>query len=87
MQFTCPFAKSLNSNTERDRSRSQSYSVLVIHREEDMPTKEKIIPPSKEDLKEAGKELRKGSGPAGRVESDASVAKRQGAKRKGAKRK
>ncbi len=52
-----------------------------------MLKKEKIIPPSKEDLNEAGKELRKGSGPAGRVESEASVAKRQGAKRKGTKRK
>jgi hypothetical protein len=59
----------------------------MIYKEEDMLKKEKIIPPSKEDLNEAGKELRKGSGPAGRVESEASVAKRQGAKRKGTKRK
>jgi len=46
-----------------------------------MAKKERIIPPSKKDVRAASKELRGGSGPGGRVMSDQSVAKRQGAKR------
>jgi hypothetical protein len=44
--------------------------------------KERITPPSKKDLKAASKEMRKGSGPGGRVMADQSVAKKQGVKRK-----
>jgi hypothetical protein len=44
-------------------------------------SKERITPPSKKDLSAASKELRKGSGPGGRVMSDQSVAKKQGVKR------
>jgi hypothetical protein len=43
--------------------------------------KEKVIPPSKKDLGEAGKELRKGSGPGGRVLVEKRIAKQQGVKR------
>lgn len=43
--------------------------------------KERITPPSKKNDSQAGKELRKGSGTAGRVLSDASVAKKQGVTR------
>jgi hypothetical protein len=44
--------------------------------------KERIIPPSKKDVRAASKELRGGSGPGGRVMSDRSVAKKQGVTRK-----
>lgn len=44
--------------------------------------KERIIPPSKKDVREASKELRKGSGPGGRVMSEQRVAKHEGVKRK-----
>jgi hypothetical protein len=43
--------------------------------------KEKIIPPSKKTDTQASRELRQGSGPGGRVLSDAAAAKRQGVKR------
>jgi hypothetical protein len=43
--------------------------------------KERIIPPSKKTDTQASALLRKGSGPGGRVLSDASVAKKQGVKR------
>jgi hypothetical protein len=46
-----------------------------------MAKKERIIPPSKKDVSQSAKALPKGSGPAGRVMSDQSVAKRQGVKR------
>jgi hypothetical protein len=46
-----------------------------------MAKKERITPPSKKDLRAASKELRRGSGPGGRVMADQSVAKRQGVKR------
>lgn len=46
-----------------------------------MAKKEKIIPPSKKDIRAASKELRRGSGPGGRVMADQSVAKRQHVKR------
>lgn len=41
--------------------------------------KETIKPPTKKDTSAAGKALPKGSGPAGRVLADKSVAVRQGA--------
>jgi len=43
--------------------------------------KETIVPPSKADLKAAGKGLQKGDKPSGRTLADASVAKREGVKR------
>ena len=46
-----------------------------------MAKKERIIPPSKKDLSAASKELRRGSGPGGRVMADQAVAKKQGVKR------
>lgn len=47
-----------------------------------MVKKETIKPPSKKDLKDASKMLRKGHPSAGRVMSEAAVAKRQGVKRR-----
>jgi hypothetical protein len=47
-----------------------------------MAKKETIKPPTKKDLKDASKELRKGRPSGGRVMADASVAARQGVKRK-----
>jgi hypothetical protein len=47
--------------------------------------KERVVPPSKKTASQASGELRKGSGPGGRVLSDASAAKRQGVKRPGGK--
>ena len=47
-----------------------------------MPKKETITPPSKRDLRDASKELRKGHPSGGRTMADQSVAKREGAKRK-----
>lgn len=44
-------------------------------------SKERITPPSKKDLKDASKKLKKGSPAAGRVMAEASVAKKQGVKR------
>jgi hypothetical protein len=57
--------------------------VVRRHREATMAKsgKERIIPPSKKTDIQASKELRRGSGPGGRVMSDASVAKKQGVKR------
>jgi len=46
-----------------------------------MASKERITPPSKKDTTQASKLLRQGSGAGGRVMSDASTAKKQGAKR------
>lgn len=43
--------------------------------------KERITPPSKKDANAASKEMRRGSGPGGRVMADLSVAKKQGIKR------
>jgi hypothetical protein len=55
---------------------------LRLHRKGiDMSNKEKIVPPSKKDLKDASKEMKKGHGAGGRTMSDASVAKKQGATR------
>lgn len=39
-----------------------------------------IIPPSKKNLTEAAKDLRKGKGDGGRTMADASIAKKQDAK-------
>jgi len=50
-----------------------------------MASKERIIPPSRKDLSQASRLLKKGSGAGGRVLADASVAKREGAKRPGKK--
>jgi hypothetical protein len=47
-----------------------------------MAKKERITPPSKKDVRQAAKDMRRGSGPGGRVMADRSVAKRQGATRK-----
>lgn len=47
-----------------------------------MPKKETITPPSKKELRDASKELRKGHSSGGRTMADQSVAKREGAKRK-----
>ena len=44
--------------------------------------KERIVPPSKKDTSAASKELRRGSGPGGRVMADKAVAKKQGITRK-----
>jgi hypothetical protein len=44
--------------------------------------KERITPPSKKDVRQASKDMRKGSGPGGRVMADQSAAKRQGVTRK-----
>jgi hypothetical protein len=52
-----------------------------------MPKKEKIIPPSKPTLTKASEELRKGKSTGARIESEESVAKRQGVKRKVSKKK
>jgi len=46
-----------------------------------MAKKETIIPPSKKDLKDASKELKRGHPAGGRTLADQSVAKREGAKR------
>ena len=43
--------------------------------------KETIKPPSKAELKDASKQLKKGHSSAGRTMADAAVAKRQGKKR------
>lgn len=47
-----------------------------------MAKKERIIPPSKKDLRQASKALRRGSGIGGRVMADQAAAKRQGVKRR-----
>ena len=44
--------------------------------------KERIIPPSKKDVSSAARQMPKGSGIAGRVMADRSVANKQGATRK-----
>jgi hypothetical protein len=46
-----------------------------------MAQKEKIVPPSKRELKDASKELKKRHPSGGRTMADQAVAKRQGAKR------
>ena len=46
-----------------------------------MAKKERIIPPSKRELHDASKQLRKRHPSGGRTMADQSVAKRQGAKR------
>ena len=43
--------------------------------------KEEIVPPSEKDASNASDELKRGSGPGGRVMADVAVAKGQGAKR------
>jgi hypothetical protein len=43
--------------------------------------KERIIPPSKREVRDASKELRKGHSSAGRVMAEQRVAKSQGARR------
>jgi hypothetical protein len=48
-----------------------------------MPKKETITPPSKQALRDASKELKKGHSSGGRTLADQSVAKREGAKRGG----
>jgi hypothetical protein len=48
--------------------------------------KETIKPPTRKDLTDASKQLRKGHGSGGRTMADASVAKRQGVKRSTKKR-
>jgi hypothetical protein len=47
-----------------------------------MARKEKIVPPSKRELKDASGELKKRHPSGGRTMADQSVAKRQGAKRR-----
>lgn len=44
--------------------------------------RETIKPPTKKELSDASKELRKGHSSGGRTMADASVAKREGVKRK-----
>jgi len=48
-----------------------------------MARKERITPPSKKELRDGSKQMRKGHSSGARAMADASVAKRQGAKRKG----
>jgi hypothetical protein len=48
-----------------------------------MAKKETIKPPTKSELKDASKELRKGHPSAGRTMADKSVAVRQGVSKKG----
>lgn len=43
--------------------------------------KERIIPPSRKDVREASKETKEGSGPGGRVLVEKRIAKQQGVKR------
>jgi hypothetical protein len=43
--------------------------------------KERIIPPSNKDVRQASRDLPRGSGTAGRVMADRAVAKKQGVKR------
>jgi hypothetical protein len=43
--------------------------------------KERISPPTKRELRDASKELRRGHSSAGRVLAEQSVAKRQGVRR------
>lgn len=64
-------------SVKRGRDRSTQTLEMVMAK----GGKERIIPPSKKDLSAASKELRRGSGPGGRVMSDQSVAKKQGVKR------
>jgi hypothetical protein len=47
--------------------------------------KETITPPSRKELVDASKQLRKGHSSGGRTMADASVAKREGVKRSGRK--
>ena len=47
-----------------------------------MAKKEMIVPPAKNALRDAGKQLKKGHPSGGRTLADESVANREGAKRK-----
>lgn len=51
-----------------------------------MAKKERITPPSRKELSDASKQLKKGHSSAGRTMADAAVAKKQGAKRPSGKK-
>jgi hypothetical protein len=60
-------------------------SFTDVEKGKAMPKKETIKPPTKKELSDASKELKKGHPSGGRTMADASVAKRQGVGKKNGK--
>ncbi|HEV2561101.1 MAG TPA: hypothetical protein VGT78_03080 [Rhizomicrobium sp.] len=77
-----------NSNTSTDSHEllAQTEARTKLKRTREMSKgkggKETIRPPSKKELSDASRQLKKGHSSGGRTMADASVAKREGVKRK-----